>query len=134
MNWKLIFFLSFFGLAMAIGSVYWIPVTSEWMVWLPIFIICAYLIARNTRNNAFLHGFFVSLFNCFWILSVHLILYRAFKANQPDLGSINSQMPIQGHPRIMMVIIGLVIGVVSGLVLGLFSYVASRLVTKKKAE
>lgn len=47
MNWKLIFQLSLFGLAMAFATVTWIPSNIEPIFWLAIFIICAYLIATK---------------------------------------------------------------------------------------
>jgi hypothetical protein len=55
-NWKLIFQLSLFGLAMAIATVYWIPQNVEPFFWLVIFIICAYLIAKRCSDKYFLHG------------------------------------------------------------------------------
>ena len=45
MNWKLIFQLSLFGLAMGIATVYLIPGRFEPLVWLVIFAISAYAIA-----------------------------------------------------------------------------------------
>lgn len=134
MNWKLIFTLSLFGLAMAFITVFWVPVKSEWMFWLPIFIICAFLIARYTSENAFLHGFMVSLFNCFWILVIHLLLYHTYKTIHPEMADMNANMPLHGHPRILMVIFGILIGVLSGLVLGLFAYLASLIMRKRNIQ
>lgn len=53
MNWNLIFKLSFFGLAMALGTVYFIPSAIEPFCWLIIFIICAYFIAKNCSKAYF---------------------------------------------------------------------------------
>jgi hypothetical protein len=44
MDWKLIFGLSLFGLAMAIATVFVIPSNVEPIFWLAIFLVCAYLI------------------------------------------------------------------------------------------
>ena len=41
MNWKLIFLLSLFGLAMAVGTVFVITSQIEPWCWLLIFIVCA---------------------------------------------------------------------------------------------
>lgn len=128
MNWKLIFRLSLFGLAMAIATVYWISQNIEPFFWLVIFVICAYLIAKRCNEKYFLHGFMVSIFNCVWIIAVHLILYNAYMANHADmLRDMNTRMPGQ-NPRVMMLVVGPVIGVVSGLILGLFSLIASRMI------
>ena len=43
MNWKLIFLLSLFGLAMGIATVYVIPSRLEPMFWLAISILCVTL-------------------------------------------------------------------------------------------
>jgi len=47
MNWKLILQLSLFGLAMAFATVFVVPSNIEPLLWLPIFVICAYLIAKR---------------------------------------------------------------------------------------
>src|SRR5437762_1707965 len=101
MNWKLIIMLSLFGLAMAIGTVYWIPGNIEWMFWLPIFLICAYLIAKNTSGKYFMHGFYVGLANCVWVTSAHIIFYETYIANHPDEAAMTAKMPefLATHPQ-----------------------------------
>jgi hypothetical protein len=65
MNWKIIFQLSLFGLIMAFGTISLIKQSMEWPFWLAIFIFCAYIIAKRCPDKYFLHGFLVSIFNCF---------------------------------------------------------------------
>ena len=130
MNWKLIFGCSLFGLAMAIATVYVIPPTIEWAFWLPIFIINAYLIAKNASGKFFFHGFLVSLTNCVWITAAHILLYSAYIANHPAEAAMSQQMPMPEHPRMMMLFMGPVIGIVFGLVQGLFALIASKIVKK----
>ncbi|HSY76096.1 MAG TPA: hypothetical protein VK890_04525, partial [Bacteroidia bacterium] len=67
MNLKLILALSLFGLFMALATVYFIPSNVENFLWPVIFIICAYLVAKNAPGKYFLHGFLTSLVNCIWI-------------------------------------------------------------------
>jgi len=135
MNWKIIFQLSIFGLIMAFATVSLIPQNIEWVFWLVIFIFCAYVIAKVCPGKYFLHGFFVSLFNCVWIIAVHVAYYKSYMANHPDMASMNKSMPaaLSIHPRVAMIIMGPVFGVVSGLVLGLFSFIASKIVKKNPA-
>lgn len=128
MNWKLVFLLSLFGMAMAIATVFWIPINIEWLFWLIIFLICAYIIAKNAPGKYFLHGFMVSVFNCLWITAAHYLLFDKYMAAHPGMIDDNAKMPLD--PKIMMLIIGPVVGIASGLVLGLFSFVASKLVKK----
>ncbi|PWT78654.1 MAG: hypothetical protein C5B59_01325 [Bacteroidetes bacterium] len=131
MNWRLIFQLSLFGLAMAFATVYWIPSRIEPFFWLVIFIFCAYQIATKCSGHYFLNGFMVSIFNCVWITGVHIFLYHTYRANHPEMDSMTSRMPMPNHPRLFMLLVGPLFGISFGIVLGLFSSVASRLVRKK---
>jgi len=133
MNWKLIFGLSLFGLAMGIATVYLIPTKFEWIFWLIIFIICAYLIAKNAPGNYFLHGFLVSIVNSIWITATHVMLFTTYVANHPDVVEMNAKMPMADHPKRLMAVSGPIIGIISGLVLGLFAFIASKLVKKPMA-
>jgi hypothetical protein len=125
MNWKLIFQLSLFGLAMAITTVYLIPSSVEPYCWLLIFIACAVIIARNCTSRYFLHGFCVSLVNCVWVTGAHVILYNSYAATHAKEVEMMSAMPVS--PRLMMLLTGPIVGIVSGLVLGLFALIASRI-------
>jgi hypothetical protein len=131
MNWKLIFQLSLFGLAMSIATVFLIPYMIEPLFWLIIFIVCAYLIAKNCNGKYFLNGFMVSIINCFWITSVHIILFQSYIANHLDEAAMMDKIHFTDSPRVIMLITGPIIGIVSGLVLGLFAFISSLLVEKK---
>jgi hypothetical protein len=131
MNKKLIFQLSLFGLAMAIATVFWIPSNIEPIFWFVIFISCAYLIAKNCSGSYFLHGFLVSLLNCVWITSAHIILFDAYIANHSQEAEMMKQMPMPDSPKLMMLMMGSIIGITSGLVLGLFAFIASKIMKKK---
>jgi len=132
MNIKLILGLSLFGLFMAIATVYFIPSTVEPICWLVIALTCAYFIAKNAPGKYFLHGFCVSLVNCVWITSVHIILFTTYIATHVQELEMSNKFPImQGHPRKQMLIMGPLIGIASGLVFGLFAFIASKIVKKK---
>ncbi|OCX50853.1 hypothetical protein BEL04_19185 [Mucilaginibacter sp. PPCGB 2223] len=121
MNWKLIVQLSLFGLIMAFGTISLIPDKIEPFFWLVIFAFCAFVIARACTGKYFMHGFWVSIFNCVWITTVHFIFFTTYAQNHPD-------MVIHWHPRLAMVLMGPVVGIVCGLILGLFALIASKLV------
>ncbi len=131
MNSKLIFQLSLFGLAMAFATVYFIPSNIEPLFWLAIFVLCAYLIAKNCTEKYFLHGLSVSLVNAIWITAVHIILFDAYMANHPQEAAMMAKMPLPDSPRIMMLGTGPLVGLISGLVLGLFAFLASKIWKKK---
>jgi len=131
MNYKLIFQLSLFGLAMAIATVFWIPSNIEPVYWLIIFIICAYFIALKSSGKYFMSGFWVSIANCVWITAFHIIFVREYMANHQLEAEMLAKMPFPDSPRLMMLLTGPVAGIVSGLVLGLFAFVGSRILQKK---
>ncbi len=133
MNWKLIFYLSVFGLIMAFATISWVPQNIEPIFWLIIFIICAYWVAKKCSDKYFLNGFMISIINSIWITGAHIVFYASYMAHHPQMAHMESQMPMPEHPRLMMLITGPVFGAVSGLVLGLFSFIASKLVKKRAA-
>jgi len=131
MNWKLIFLLSLFGLAMGIATVFFIPSNIEPFCWLVIFVLSAYIIATQAPGQYFLHGLLVSMVNSVWITAAHVLLFDRYIANHAREAAMMESVPIS--PRLMMVVTGPLIGVVSGLVLGLFAFIASKLFGARKA-
>lgn len=131
MNWKLIFKLSLFGLAMSFATISIIPTKLEFPFWIVIFIVCAIIIAKNCKQRYFLNGFCVSLINCIWITSVHVIFYFSYITHHPEMKQMNVHLPLQNHPRIMMIMVGPIFGIIFGLILGLFSTVASIFIKSK---
>jgi len=133
MNWKLIFSLSLFGLAMAFASVFWIPEKMEWVFWLVIFLICAFLIAKNAPGKYFLHGLMVSIVNSIWITIAHITFYTTYAANHPSWLEMNAKGPLAEHPKRMMAVSGPIAGLLFGIILGLLAFLASKLV-KRRAQ
>ena len=131
MKWKLIFGLSLFGFAMAPLTAFLIPGKIEPAFWLPVFLLCAYMIAKNAPGKFFLHGFFVSMVNSVWISSAHILFFDSYMKLNPQMWEMNSHMPMPEHPRLMMLIMAPVFGAGFGLILGLFSFIASKIMKKK---
>jgi hypothetical protein len=124
MNWKLIFGLSLFGLAMAIATVFVIPSGIEPIFWLIIFIICAVIIARQVPSRHFLHGLMVGIVNSIWVTGAHILLFDAYIAHHAKEAAMMHNAPMP--PRAMMAVVGPFVGVISGLVLGLFAWIAGK--------
>jgi len=133
MKIRLLLLLSLFGLGMAVATVYLIPSDSEPVFWLPIFIICAVMIARETPAKRFLHGVVLGLLNAVWITAVHILLFDQYIANHSREAEMLATMPLPDSPKLMMLITGPVIGLLSGIVIGLFALVASRFLTPRKS-
>ena len=128
MDWKLIFGLSLFGLAMAIGTVFVIPSNVEPIFWLLIFLVCAYLIARKRSDWHFLHGLLVGIVNSVWVTGAHIVFFSQYIANHPKEAAMMSSMPLPTHPRLMMACVGPIVGVISGLIIGLLAFVVGKIV------
>ena len=127
LNWKLLIKLSLFGLVMAIATISLIPAAIEPLFWLVLFIVCAFFIAQKCEDRFFLHGFLLSMVNSVWITTAHVIFYRTYIAHHPEMNN----MPVHGHPRMMMLLMGPVFGAFFGLVMGLFAYIASKALRAK---
>ena len=128
MDWKLIFQLSLFGLAMAIATVFLIPSNIEPVFWLVIFLICAYVIAKGRATGRFVHGVILGLVNSVWITAVHILLFDRYLAGHAQEAAMMKSMPLPDSPRLMMVIVGPVVGLISGIVIGLLALGAGKLV------
>jgi hypothetical protein len=134
-NWKLIFQLSLFGLVMAVATISLIPANYEYFFWLVIFILCAYIVAKNAPGQYFLHGFLISLVNSVWITIAHVLFASVYLANHPQMQEMTASMPLfaQHHQRTTMVVLGLPFGAAFGLLLGLFCFIASKVIRKQAA-
>ena len=132
MNWKLVFLLSLFGLAMGIATVFAIPSKVEPFCWLAIFVVCAWLIAQRAPRLPFLHGLLVGIVNGVWVTAAHVLLFEPYMARHPAEAEM-MQRSIVHAPRLMMLIVGPIVGVISGCILGLFAIAASRIVGRRPA-
>jgi hypothetical protein len=128
MDWKLIFQLSLFGLAMAIATVLVIPPKIEPICWLVIFLICAYVIAKRRTTGRFVHGVLLGLANSVWITAAHILLFDRYIAGHAQEAAMMKSMPLPDSPRLMMAMVGPVVGLVSGVVIGLLALGAGKLV------
>jgi hypothetical protein len=131
MNWKLIFQLSLFGLAMAFATVFLIPPTIEPAFWLPIFLFCGYAIAKQTSTHRFQHGVLLGLVNCVWITSAHLIFFDHYVLRHPQEATMLQSAPATISPKLLMAVTGTLVGLISGIVIGVLAFAAAKLTAKK---
>jgi len=125
MSWKLILQLSMFGLAMGIGTVFFIPSSVEPVFWLVIFIFCAVIIAKRQVKAPFLHGLLVGLVNSVWVTGAHLLFFDNYVASHAREAAMMQGSPLP--PRLLMACTGPIIGLLSGIILGLFALAARKL-------
>jgi hypothetical protein len=130
MDWKLIFQLSLFGLAMGIATVFLIPPSVEPICWLVIFLICAYMIAKRCPTGRFAHGLLLGLANSVWITAAHILFYDRYIAGHAQEAAMMKSMPLANAPRLMMALTGPVVGLVSGILIGLLALGAGKLIKR----
>jgi hypothetical protein len=131
MDWKSIFQLSLFGLAMAIATVFVIPPNVEPVCWLVIFLICAYAIARQRPRGRFVHGLVLGLANSVWITAAHILFFDRYIAGHAQEAAMLNSMPLANAPRLMMAITGPLVGLVSGIVIGLLALGVGKLIKRQ---
>ncbi len=128
MNGKLIFLLSLFGLAMAVGTVSVIPSKIEGVLWLPIFVTIALLVARRAPGQFFMHGFLIGLTNWVWVAAAHVILRDPYMAHHAKEAAAFQATPLPSvMKRFDLPIPGL-----SGIIIGSLSWIASKFAAPKR--
>jgi hypothetical protein len=133
MNWKLVFQLSLFGLAMGIATVYVIPSKIEPAFWLVIFLFSAYVIAKRRPGLLFLHGLLLGLANSIWITAAHVLLFDSYAARHAQEVAMMQGPSMPAPPKVMMAMVGPIIGIISGVVIGIFTLIAGKLVKSPAA-
>jgi hypothetical protein len=133
MDWKLIFQLSLFGLAMGIATVFLIPPNIEPVCWLVIFLICAFVIAKRRPTGRFVHGLLLGVANSVWITAAHVLLFDRYIAGHAQEAAMMKSTPLADAPRLMMAITGPVVGLISGAIIGLLALGAGKLIRRPLA-
>ena len=130
MRWKLIIQLSLLGLAMGLATVFWIPSSLEPILWIVIFLLCAFVIGRSGARRPFLTGLLLGLANSVWITACHVLLFDRYLANHAREAAMMHSMPLPG--RLMMTVTGPVVGLISGVVIGALALIATKVLTGRR--
>ena len=117
---------------MAVGTVSAIPSNVEPVIWLTIFVICAFVIARYRSRRHFLHGMLLGLLNSVWVTSAHIIFFRTYIDHHPKEAAMMSSMPLPNSPRLMMALVGPLVGIVTGSIIGVLALLAGRFLRPKE--
>jgi len=134
LDWKLILKLSLFGLAMGLATVFVVPSSIEPVLWLVVFVVCAYIIGKRVQSKHFLHGFLLGLVNCVWVTGSHVLFFSRYLANHPKEAAMMANMPLAISPRLMMAVVGgPVAGVISGIVIGVLALIVGKIYKQPQA-
>jgi len=130
MNWKLVLPLSLFGLAMGLGTAFFIPAKVEPLFWLVIFLVCAYIIARRCPDKRFQTGIFLGLVNAVWIMASHILFFDQYLALHPEEAALMKSMPLGDSGRSLMLLTGPVAGSISGIVIGILAAIFGKVLKR----
>ena len=129
MKWKTILLLSLFGILMGLNSVFGVIKNIEWLLWLIIAIVSAYVLNKQTKKllvtHAVITGLFIGILNAI----VQSSLFDSYFVNNPEIEGFK-QWPITVEPQYFLLMAGPFVGIVYGLVIGLFALIIKK-ITKR---
>ena len=135
MKWTLILQLSLVGLALALGSLFFISPNIEPLLWLAVFLYYAHALGNGTRSLLFLHGLLLGVLNSIWVVGIHIAFLTRYLAGHPRevsmLDMVNAAK-IPADPRVIMAFTGITVGVLEGIVIGVFAMVAGMMVKPQR--
>jgi len=116
-----------FGLAMGLATIFFIPSGVEPFVWPVIFIVCAYLIAKQASGRPFLHGLLLGIANSIWITAAHILFFDRYLGGHPSEARTTFALAAAYSPKIVMAGLGLLAGLVSGAVIGVLAVLVAKI-------
>jgi hypothetical protein len=121
MNWKLVFQLAVFGIAMGLGTVFFVPSAIEPILWLIVFLLSAYTIAKRCVRLRFLNGLVVGLLDSLLKTTVHMVLYSTYVARHSQEIAMIRQMTSAVSPRLLILLSSPIWGLIYGTATGLLT-------------
>ena len=128
MNWRLILSLSLLGIVLGIASEFGFTSGREWLAWLCIGIYSAWRFARRSREELFLHGFYLGILAVFFSSIIQALFISTYLGNNPRMVEALNALPQGLHPAAVVLIMGPIIGTVSGVAFGALAVVVGKLV------
>jgi hypothetical protein len=130
MNWRLIISLSLLGIVFGVASVFGFTSGLEWFTWLCIGVYSAWKFARRSRDELFLHGFYLGILaGCFSSI-IQALFISSYLANNPRMVEALDALPHGLHPAAVVLIMGPIIGTVSGVVFGVLALIVGKLLRR----
>lgn len=131
MKWKTILLLSLFGILMGLNSVFGIIKNVEWILWLVIAIISAYVLNKRTTKLLVTHAVVTGLFMGVLNAIIQSSLFDSYLANNPEIEGFK-QWPITVEPQYFLLMAGPFAGIIYGLIIGLFALIIKKISKKNR--
>jgi hypothetical protein len=126
MKWKTILLLSLFGILMGLNSVFGIIKNVEWILWIIIAIVSAYVLNRRTEKLLVTHAVVTGLFMGILNAIIQSSLFDSYLANNPEIEGFK-QWPITAEPQYFLLMAGPFLGIIYGLIIGLFGLIIKKI-------
>jgi hypothetical protein len=130
MNWRLILSLSLLGFALGIASVFGWTSGREWLAWLCIGVYAAWKFVTRSREELFLHGFYLGILTGCFSSVLQALFINTFLSNNPPMVEALNALPHDLHPAAVILIMGPIIGTVSGVAFGVLAVIIGKLVRR----
>jgi hypothetical protein len=130
MNWRLTLSLSLLGIVLGIASVLGFTNGREWLAWLCIGIYSAWKFATRSREELFLHGFYLGILTGCFSSVIQALFISSFLSNNPRMVEAFDALPHGLHPAAVVLIMGPIIGTVSGVVFGVLAVIVGKMVRR----
>jgi len=130
MKWDFVFGFSLFGIAMGAASLFGLTQGIEWLLWLVIALICAFVFAQKLETGHFLAALMAGLFMSVLNGLIQAAFFDMYLSNNTMTAERFQQIPGGVDARIFVLIASVIIGAVYGSVMGLFALLARKFVKK----
>jgi hypothetical protein len=128
MNWKTIFSLSLFGFLMGIASIFGYTKGIEWILWIVIGVISAFVINKSGGKlflNSLLTGICMAIVNSI----IQAVFIDMYIQNNPEATQQTQDGALEFTVGLVL-LMGIPIGIVYGLFIALLVWIFSKFVRK----
>ncbi len=136
MKWKLILLLSLSGVFTGVITLYVLPARFESVLTTPVFLLCAYFIARRAEVAYFLHGLLLGAVYSALVTAIHVAKADIYFANHHKEALQFAKMGQESGATVpqAMMLMGIFSAVVSAIVMGLFAIAGSKILKAIRNE
>jgi len=101
----------------------------EWLLWLLITIMSAYVLYKQTDRLLFTHAVLTGIIMGIFNTIVQAAFFDKYLENTPKIEGI-PQWPITIEPQHFLLMVGPFIGIIYGLIIGLFALIIKKVLKK----
>ncbi len=131
MNWNLIVKLSLPALIIGVVSAYVNIAGIETWIWLALYVVWAYFIAKQTTSRRFAHGFLTGVSATILVTIAHLLMFDTYIATNTESYK-DVHLPKEISVKTFIIMMSVVIAIGAGLLSGLLAFLAGFIIKPNK--